>query len=83
MFKPGDKVKVVKPASFLTIGKIYIVVDPDEYFKVHKDRIDPNMDTAVVDDLGEIHAWVNNRFELVIEIQEIDYMSITKDICSG
>ena len=83
MFKVDDIVICVKECTTLSIGRSYKVIDPSCHTACYGYPTDPVIDTCVIDDDGRINGYGNDRFKLHTSVHAIvDYLSITKDICS-
>lgn len=87
MFNIGDKIKCINDRGMkghVTIGKIYTILSPEDYRKLHGLRFGvPQQTIVLADDYGILIAFFNNeRFELVIE-PEIDYIAITRGLIGG
>lgn len=85
MFNIGDKIECIKDyLAVVTCGKVYTVVDPNEYAKMHTNLIyNPSNYTFFICDGNYIEGVMHHFFKLVDNVVTVDYFAITKEICSG
>jgi hypothetical protein len=74
MFKAGDKVKVILPCAYLTVGNVYTVI-PKHLNESYDTLVKPLFKLFGVD--GRVYYWVADRFELFVE-KEPTFHIVTK-----